>query len=79
MYFQAAKEFSKLKETRSQMDSDMQQAMKEFKFKNINSKLRPNTDKIIAEYTKEREERVDRFLSYVENQRSNLFFPNYHL
>lgn len=61
------------------MDSDMQQAMKEFRFKNINSKSRPNTDKIVAEYTKEREERVDRFLSYVENRRSNSFFPNWHL
>jgi len=69
----AAKAYSKLKESKCQMNKDMTQAYQELK---SSSEGRSLNKEQIDEYTNERKERVDRFLKHVENKRHSLFFPN---
>lgn len=71
----AAKEYSKLKEVRSQMNKDMLEATNELRNRTITNRTRTLSNKNIYEYKKEREERIEMFLKHVEEKRNNLFFP----
>jgi len=66
---QNAMELSKLKEKRSQMDSDMKNAHQELKLNGC----KETTETAIKQYTKNRNERTKKFLQHLENKRTSFY------
>jgi len=66
---QNAKELSRLREKRSQMDNDMKNACRELK----TSESKESMETAIKQYTQNRNERTKKFLQHLENKRTNFY------